>query len=40
MQVLEDDSGLGGFGADIDFTDNRLLKDWANSVRCMDKCFV
>jgi len=39
-KVREDDSGLGGFGADIDFTDNRLLKDWANSVRCMDKCFV
>jgi len=38
-KIVEDNSGLGGFGSDIDFTDKRLVKDWAN-LACLDQCFV
>lgn len=38
FQIIDDDSGLGGFGAEIDFTDNKLIKDRVN-VKCMNQCF-
>ena len=38
LQIIDDDSGLGGFGADIDFTNNKLIKDRVN-VLCMNQCF-
>ena len=37
-KIVDDDSGLGGFGADLDFTDDRLVKDWDHSVKCVDEC--
>ena len=39
-QVLEDQSGLAGYGSEIDFTDPRLLRYHGPSVRCMDTCLV
>ena len=39
-QVVEDDSGMGGFGATIDFTDPRLMRSWARGAKCMDTCKV
>ena len=39
-QVLEDQSGLAGYGSEIDFTDPRLLRNHGPSVRCMDTCLV
>lgn len=38
FQIIDDDSGLGGFGADIDFSNNKLIKDRVN-VQCMNQCF-
>ena len=39
-QVVDDQSGLAGYGSEIDFTDPRLLKDHGPSVRCMDTCLA
>ena len=39
-QVLDDQSGLAGYGSEIDFTDPRLLRNHGPSVRCMDTCLV
>ena len=36
-QIVDDDSGLGGFGAEIDFTNNKMVRDLVN-INCVDQC--
>ena len=40
IQVVDDQSGLAGYGSVIDFTDPRLLRNHGPSVRCMDTCLA
>ena len=34
---MEDDSGLGGFGSEIDFTNDRMVHDRVN-IDCVQQC--
>ncbi len=36
----EDDSGLSGFGAVVDFTNRRLVKAREDTVACVDQCVL
>lgn len=36
-KIVDDDSGLGGFGAEIDFTNNKMVKDLVN-INCVSQC--
>ena len=38
IQIVDDDSGLGGFGAEIDFTNNKIVRDRVN-IKCVDQCL-
>ena len=38
FQIVDDDSGLGGFGAEIDFTNNKIVRDRVN-IKCVDQCL-
>ena len=37
FQIVEDNSGLGGFGAEIDFSNDKMVRDRVN-VDCVEKC--
>ena len=39
-KVVEDESGLGGYGSLIDFTNSRLVRDHSPRVRCLDTCVA
>ena len=39
-KVVDDQSGLAGYGSEIDFTDPRLLRNHGPTVRCLDTCFA
>ena len=39
-KVEEDDSGLSGFGAVVDFTNRRLVKAREDTVACVDQCIL
>ena len=38
LQIVEDDSGLGGFGSEIDFTNDRMVLDRVNT-QCVQSCL-
>ena len=39
-KVVDDQSGLAGYGSEIDFTDPRLLRNHGPTVRCLDTCLA